>query len=274
MSCVQPTSSSATGDGWAAWRRRRRPDTSQQCSTTARQARTTDAAPAQRSRSAPLSRCALAVLHSYLLSLDAAGVPLLMKGGSGLEVLGELLDTLEAGRAQRQQRDEAPPVFALLASLSTVDRFSMTVAFLSAAQKQRASALLGWLRQHAPPTTGTAQRAAAGEKAKEQIEAQTAVRGATPVSTPATQSAASAATAGARARLPLQLPASSTASSYPMLVPGWSSFSSPPADPSPARVVQQPTVKVSSSAAARLPRLSFDAVGVGELRKRFKLPDE
>ena len=272
LRCVQLTSSSGTGDGWVAWRSRRRRDTSQQRSTTACQTRTTDAAPATKLTLCSTLTLRIDVVHSYLLSLDAAGLPLLMKGGSGLEVLGELLDTLEAGRAERQQRDEAPPVFALLASLSTVDRFSMTVAFLSAAQKQRTSALLGWLRQRAPPTAGSAQQAAVVGEAKEQIAAQTSVNNAAAVSTSSTQSASSAA--ATRAQLPLQLPASSTASSYPMLIPGWSSFSSPPAGPSPARVVQRPAVKVSSSASARVAQLSFDAAGVGELRKRFKLPDE
>ena len=212
--------------------------------------------------------------HRYLLSLDVNKLPTLMRGGAGLEVMGEMIDTMEAGR--RDEVDEATAVFSLLASLSCVDRFPMTVAFLSAAQKQRTSSLLSWLHQHAPAATVTVQPSAAVEEAKEQLSHSSDVPSALAVqsvggSSFVSSSASTSISSHPRFQLPLQLPSSSTSASYPMLVPGWSSFSSPSVS-SDATTAQQSTSKGSSSAATvRVPKLSFDSVGVQELRKRFKV---
>ena len=221
-------------------------------------------------------------VYRYLLSLDVDKLPTLMKGGSGLEVLGEIVDTLDASR-DRCAQDKAGSVFGLVAALSCVDRFPMTVAFLSAAQKQRTSSLLNWLQKHAPTATTTAQPIAAVEEAKEQLstsqEEQSAVQaqsasGSNLVST--TSSTSTSISSQPRTRLPLQLPASSTSCSYPMLVPGWSSFSSPSTTSASApskALAQHSASKASSSAVGRMPRLTFDVCGVKELRKRFKLLD-
>ena len=218
-----------------------------------------------------------------------------MRGGAGLEVLGEIIDTLDAQRGACEY-GAAKRVFGLIASLSCVDRFPMTVAFLTAAQKQHIASLLGWLQRQAPAAASSAQPTVAteaAEEAKEQLShandvhpaateqrVNSGLSGGVSSSAPATTSISS----HPRTRLPLQLPSSSTVSSYPMLIPGWSSFSSPmppsstPSSvstaPSSSATVQLPAHKVGSSAVVRVPKLSFGVAGVKELRKRFNLSDE
>ena len=194
-----------------------------------------------------------------------------------------MIDTLDA-QLGRCKENEAVSVFDLLAFLSTVDRFPLTVAFLSAAQKQHTASLLNWLHKHAPLTTATAQPSSAAEEAKEQLttggDAQPvavvqSVGGSASVST--SSLTPTSISAHPRSRLPLQLPSSSTTSSYPMLVPGWSSFSSPSvssASATPTALTQQSTHKASSHAAVRVPKLPFDTAGVHQLRKRFKLVEQ
>ena len=94
------------------------------------------------------------VRYRYLRALDAAKLPGMMKGGAGLEVLGEMLDVLSHHCASATSADDdssdADAMFDLLLHLSLVQRFTISVACLSAQQKQSASRVLEWLRVHLP----------------------------------------------------------------------------------------------------------------------------
>ena len=90
------------------------------------------------------------VRYRYLRALDATQLPALMKGGAGLEVLGEMLHvlSLHCASAGAVDPNDVRAAFGLLFHLSLVDRFSISVACLSAQQKQSAAKVLDWLRLH------------------------------------------------------------------------------------------------------------------------------
>lgn len=86
----------------------------------------------------------------YLLSLHSSTFPSLMKGGAGLELMGDWLTTLHLHSLTLPSSDSQTTsrVYDLLTHLSRVDRFSIHVACLSKAEKQSAGDVVAWLARN------------------------------------------------------------------------------------------------------------------------------